>query len=233
MEEVLVLLLVVGVVWAHIKLREGSRPVSLAGTGGRTEETVETVEKKEEEKPVPEVAETEEDADPAPASVAQVLPPSDWETVARDSGWFVDPLPDWLVPALQEKTTAQVRGTGEPVDKEKKKELGINPNAKLGWDYVNSLTVKGKAEYPLDAPKIIALRASYRQSRQEELERAEQLQSEAANVKVRITAAGDEGDCGAIKGYEGRDYSPATVPILPLADCDAQYCRCAYAVSAE
>lgn len=84
-------------------------------------------------------------------------PPDDFASVARESGWFVDPVPLWLVEAAEDwlasnKTSAvPLRNTGEPLSKEEKRELGVNVNAKLGRDYVDALSDTGRAECPLRA----------------------------------------------------------------------------------
>lgn len=93
---------------------------------------------------------------------------TDFATVARESGWFVDPVPQWLVDAAEEwlasnKTSVvPLRNTGEPLDKEEKKALGVNVNAKLGRDYVDALSEAGRAECPLRALETCLERARSR-----------------------------------------------------------------------
>lgn len=163
------------------------------------------------------------------------LPPSDFETVARESGWFVDPLPDWLMTAVrkhldasetdQRVSTTALRSTGEALTNDEKRELGVRANAKLGRDYVEALSDKGKSENPINALKLVLLRCASRRSREKNLQEIAMIDQ---NIKVEIMSAGDERDCNGVRSYEGRSFSLERLPPLPLDGCDAEHCRCLY-----
>ncbi len=106
---------------------------------------------------VPGPGSTDEGSRQAVASGTDETLPDDFASVARESGWFVDPVPQWLVDAAEDwlasnKTSVvPLRNTGEPLDKEEKRALGVNVNAKLGRDYIDALSDTGRAECPIKA----------------------------------------------------------------------------------
>lgn len=118
----------------------------------------------------PEPRSPEEGPQPAVVPGTDETPPDDFASVARESGWFVDPVPQWLVEAAEDwlasnKTSVvPLRNTGEPLDKDEKRALGVNVNAKLGRDYVNALSDAGRAECPLRAIETCLQRTRQRRA---------------------------------------------------------------------
>lgn len=108
----------------------------------------------------------------AVASDTDATLPDDFAAVARESGWFVEPVPQWLVEAAEDwlasnrTSVVALRNTGEPLDKDEKRALGVNVNAKLGHDYVDALSDAGRAECPLGALETCLQRTRRRRARQ-------------------------------------------------------------------
>ncbi|WP_125199048.1 hypothetical protein [Guyparkeria sp. SCN-R1] len=164
------------------------------------------------------------------------LPPADFEEVAKESGWFVEPLPPWLVEEGEKLLKAASRGMaipktalrdiGEQASKEEKRALGVRSNAKMAKPYMEALSEKGRKEQPLNAGFLVLLRCSSRQSRKDSVRRAMDL--EGQHALVAISSSRDERDCNAIKQYEGKLYKLDDLPVLPLESCDSVHCRCVY-----
>lgn len=143
-------------------MEEGQREAAVSGPRSNDEHQRQAV--------VQEPRPTEAGPQPAVAPGTDETPPDDFASVARESGWFVDPVPQWLVEAAEEwlasnKTSVvPLRNTGEPLDKDEKRALGVNVNAKLGRDYVNALSDAGRAECPLRAIETCLQRTRQRRA---------------------------------------------------------------------
>jgi hypothetical protein len=105
---------------------------------------------------------------------------------------------------------------------EEKKALHLDPELKISREMADCMSEKGLAEKdPRQIIPIIYYMNVFSISRKYKL-----LELRARGVvKVKVVNMGGDLDCEKIKGHSGI-YSIDNVPLLPLPDCDAAYCRC-------
>lgn len=180
--------------------------------------------------------ETRVDRDSEATSVPLELPADDFVSVARESGWFVDPLPQWMVTAAEQwlganrSSVVPLRNTGEPLDKDEKRALGVSTNAKLGRDYVDALSEAGRADRPLRAIEVCLHRARNRRARKRTLQQAAESGGEAS---IQIVTADEQRRCQAVDAIADQVYRLSEVPRLPVDGCDALDCACTYQIVSD
>lgn len=137
---------------------------------------------------------------------------------------------EWMLPLVKdhlsesyEVAARAVRHFGDPVDFATKKSLGVRRNAKLGTTYLSALTDAGRKR-ALDAAFLVVQRAMQDRSLRHQLASLRDVRSGIDGV--RILSVEDDQTCAAAKAQEGALYSLDDVPLLPLPQCDADYCRC-------
>jgi hypothetical protein len=121
------------------------------------------------------------------------------------------------------KTVFKAITSGKLLELGEKKRLGISARRKYGTDYIETLTEKGLEN---DASVGFFMVSYYRASgivgRQYKI-----AEYKRAGVKrVRISPCNDGRDCRAIAKYADEAFAIDELPTLPLAECDAEYCRC-------
>lgn len=124
-----------------------------------------------------------------------------------------------------EAVARAIRNTGDPLSKEEKKELGLRANVKVGHTYLAALTARGREE-AYNAAFLVAQRALHSHSIDGIISDAR-----AASDIIRgleVVAAHDDRNCSTIKAYDGKVFALDELPILPLPECDAEYCRCIF-----
>jgi hypothetical protein len=106
---------------------------------------------------------------------------------------------------------------------EEKAALHINPEFKISREMADCMTEKGLSETdPRQIIPIIYYLNFFTIKRKYKLM---ELRTRGV-TKVKIVSMGGELDCGEIGGHSGKVYPIGDVPLLPLPDCSAPYCRC-------
>ncbi len=164
------------------------------------------------------------------------FPELDPTVIATQTGWFREPIPGWLTEALQASESqfriAQVRGRGDPVDKETKKALGMRANTRLGTEYLAALTEKGKREAAQTAIPRIRQRAFRNAANAATIEQAQAIDG----ATLTITYSDEAQPCQAVREWSsngGKAFQPNHAPALPITGCDSDECKCLLAVIPE
>jgi hypothetical protein len=107
---------------------------------------------------------------------------------------------------------------------DEKKALHIDAEQKVSREMVECMTEKGLAQPdPRNIIPVIYYMNYFAISRKYKL-----LELKARGVKkIKIENMGGDLDCKAIEAHE-RVFAIDKVPVLPLPQCDAPYCRCEY-----
>lgn len=119
---------------------------------------------------------------------------------------------------------SKISGWGNALCEEDKAKLGVRADAKLGREYVEALTRKGRKR-PLAAAYFVVQRATHAHSQSERLKH---LRTDEHVDGVEIIATEGALTCLAAQGIEGQVFEPEKAPTLPLRRCDAESCRCVY-----
>ncbi len=119
---------------------------------------------------------------------------------------------------------SKISGWGNALGEDDKAKLGVRADAKLGREYVEALTRKGRKR-PLAAAYFVVQRATHAHSQSERLKH---LCSDEAIEGVEIIATEGALTCMAAQDMEGQVFEPDKAPHLPLRRCDAESCRCVY-----
>jgi len=168
-------------------------------------------------------------------SLLDRLPAGDFATVAAESGFFVSPVPDWLVAEAESELAdwqsadvqiidRRIRQTGTLLNIEEKRALGISGNAKISRQFIQTLSQEGLKK-PTSALVICLHRCTSARANAYSTASATLL---SGAIDVKIFAAQDERTCAAARAIDGKKYSLEDAPALPLHSCDAQWCRCVY-----
>lgn len=154
--------------------------------------------------------------------------------VLRESGWFVDSPPAWLLDGMQlllsesehgEKVALiTLRSKGQALTSEEKKALGVRGNAKLGSEYIATLSELGKTR-SLDAIEVCFHRLRHARYVAREIA---QLKANTFVTRIQVLSADDERTCVAARGINLKIFNKRDFPSLPLPECDAAWCRCVY-----
>jgi hypothetical protein len=108
---------------------------------------------------------------------------------------------------------------------EEKRNLGLNTRMKYTAEYIAHFEINSlKAIEPKSLLECMHLNAFHRVARKRDLQTFRKL---GFVDKVKIRPMGDEGDCKKIEQFR-KIHSLETVPELPIAGCDAPFCRCWY-----
>ena len=118
----------------------------------------------------------------------------------------------------------KISGWGSSLCEDDKAKLGVRADAKLGREYVDSLTRKGRKR-PLAAAYFVVQRATHAHSQSERLKH---LCGDEEVEGVEIIATEGALTCLAAQDIEGQVFEPKKAPALPLKRCDAESCRCVY-----
>ena len=159
-----------------------------------------------------------------------------WEELVKraciDTGLINPAAASWIAPYVEQgereglgyDTIARnVRSVGDQLTADEKRALGIRANAKACRKYVDALTPLGR-EKPLDAGFLVVQRAMHQRAVGDPFE----IFKPGIVDEVEIMFAADNRTCDAVKKLDGKRYRQGELPRLPLADCDAEYCRCLY-----
>ena len=119
---------------------------------------------------------------------------------------------------------SKISGWGNALCEDDKAKLGVRADAKLGREYVEALTRKGRTR-PLAAAYFVVQRATHAHSQSERLKH---LCSDEAVEGVEIIATEGALTCLAAQDMEGQVFEPEKAPALPLRRCDAESSRCVY-----
>ncbi len=119
---------------------------------------------------------------------------------------------------------SKISGWGNALCEDDKAKLGVRADAKLGREYVEALTRKGKKR-PLAAAYFVVQRATHAHSQSERLKH---LCTDEHVEGVEIIATEGALTCLAAQDIEGQIFEPQKAPALPLRRCDAESCRCVY-----
>ena len=119
---------------------------------------------------------------------------------------------------------SKISGWGNALGEDDKAKLGVRADAKLGREYVEALTRKGRKR-PLAAAYFVVQRATHAHSQSERLKH---LRTDEHVEGVEIIATEGALTCLAAQDIEGQVYDPKEAPSLPLRRCDAESCRCVY-----
>lgn len=119
---------------------------------------------------------------------------------------------------------SKISGWGNALDDEEKANLGVRADAKLGREYLEALTRKGRRR-PLAAAYFVVQRATHAHSQSERLKA---LCEDEEIEGVEVVATEGALTCMAARDIEGEIFEPGKAPTLPLRRCDAEYCRCVY-----
>lgn len=125
-------------------------------------------------------------------------------------------------------TVRKIRCSGDLLDKDGLKAIGKRSNAKVGRRYAEALTAEGlKDEY--HALKTVVMKAELDASRFSNLRFfREMAASFGYRLLVRVNFANDSRTCAAVRALDGITFPDAETPALPVAGCDAEWCRCVY-----
>jgi len=106
---------------------------------------------------------------------------------------------------------------------EEKAALHLNPEFKISREMADCMSEKGLSEAdPRQIIPIIYYMNVFSISRKYKL-----MELRARGVtKVKIVNMGGDLDCEEIEGYTAKVFPIGDVPVLPLPDCNAPYCRC-------
>lgn len=140
----------------------------------------------------------------------------------------------WVAPILlrgvnkPETTTVmarQVIAMGEPISKERKKELGMGRRPVVGHLYVEALTKAGLAKATKVAELICghALGLYYQEAR-----RLRALRRQESRPYCQLLTIDDGRTCTFATGLSGTIFLTGNEPHLPLPECDAERCRCTF-----
>ncbi|MDJ0944369.1 MAG: hypothetical protein QNJ30_12930 [Kiloniellales bacterium] len=118
----------------------------------------------------------------------------------------------------------KISGWGNALCEDDKSRLGVRADAKLGREYVDALTRKGRKR-PLAAAYFVVQRATHAHSQSERLKH---LCGDDHIEGIEIIATEGALTCLAAQDIEGKVFEPKKAPSLPLRRCDAESCRCVY-----
>ena len=119
---------------------------------------------------------------------------------------------------------SKITGWGNALSEDDKAKLGVRADAKLGREYVDALTRKGRKR-PLAAAYFVVQRATHAHSQSERLKH---LRGDDHVTGVEIIATEGALTCLAAQDIDGQVFEPEKAPALPLRRCDAESCRCVY-----
>lgn len=144
----------------------------------------------------------------------------------------------WIAPVINEALkkgyddhtiASKISGWGNSLSEEEKAKMGVRADAKLGREYVDSLTRKGRRR-PLAAAYFVVQRVTHSHY---QAERLRELCADESVQGVEIVATEGGLTCDAAHQLDGRVFAPHKAPTLPLKRCDAEFCRCVYLEIAE
>lgn len=160
------------------------------------------------------------------------------EEACEATGFIKAEAVAWIIPLIIEgqkrgsddhAIASKISGWGNPLNEDEKSELGVRADAKLGREYVEALTRKGRRR-PLAAAYFVVQRATHAHNQ------AERLKGFCGNEEiegVEIVATEGALTCMAAQDLEGEIFTPEKAPSLPLRRCDAETCRCVYQAISE
>jgi hypothetical protein len=138
----------------------------------------------------------------------------------------------WIAPLVErgesqglgyDTIARNVRSTGDELSADEKRGLRMRANAKAGRKYVEALTPRGR-DRPLDAAFLVVQYAMHQQA----LGDLSTMFQPGIVDEVEVIFAEDARTCDAVKRLGGKKFRQGEIPRLPLAGCDAEYCRCLY-----
>ena len=139
----------------------------------------------------------------------------------------------WIAPVIMEALkkgyddhtiASKISGWGNALSEDEKAKMGVRADAKLGREYVEALTRKGRRR-PLAAAYFVVQRVTHSHF---QAQRLRELCADESVQGVEIVATEGALTCDAAQQVEGRVYAPNKAPPLPLRRCDAEFCRCVY-----
>jgi hypothetical protein len=112
---------------------------------------------------------------------------------------------------------------------EEKEALHIDTEYKVSREMVECMSEEGLSQRdPRNIIPVIYYMNFFAVGRKYKL-----LEFKARGVqKVKIVSLGGELDCKAVEKYK-KSYPLGSVPLLPLPECEAPYCRCEYVAAGE
>lgn len=140
---------------------------------------------------------------------------------------------NWIAPLIIEghkrghddhAIASKISGWGNALEEEEKANLGVRADAKLGREYFDCLTRKGRRR-PLAAAFFVVQRATHAHSQSERLKAFEADETIEA---VEVVATEGALTCLAAQDIDGQIFDLKKAPSLPLRRCDAETCRCVY-----
>ncbi len=157
----------------------------------------------------------------------------DIEEACEATGLIKAEAVSWIAPLIIEghkrghddhAIASKISGWGNPLEEDEKSNIGVRVDAKLGREYFDCLTRKGRRR-PLAAAFFVVQRATHAHSQSERLKTFEADESIEA---VEIVATEGALTCLAAQDIDGEIFELQKVPPLPLRSCDAETCRCVY-----